>query len=196
MPARQPRPKSRRKQRKDPGRVRRHDRLPVDPDLAPVDPDLAPDDPGEPSAERHRVAHVHRARQPDVLVAIAIGGFLGSLGRYELGLTWAAAPGHLPWATFTVNTSGAFLLGLILTILVDRIRPPRWARPFLGVGLLGGWTTMSTFAVESDLLVKGGYVGMAVVYVAMTVVVGLLVTWLGIKVAEALPARWVQWLSR
>jgi fluoride exporter len=190
MPARQPRSRPRRNRGDTPDpRIRGDDRL-------PVDPDLDPDDPSGPSAERHPVAHVQRARQHDVLVAIAAGGFIGSLGRYELGLAWVAAPGRLPWATLTVNTSGAFLLGLILTVLLSRIRPPRLARPFLCVGVLGGWTTMSTFAVESDLLVRGGYVGMAVLYVATTVVVGLSVAWIGSKVGQALPARWVQWLSR
>ncbi len=190
MPAREPKPRSRAVQGDEPDqRAGGHDRL-------PVDPDLAPDDPGEPSAEHRPGGRRRRARQHDVIAAIAVGGFIGSLGRYELGLAWVAPPGRVPWATFTVNTSGAFLLGLILTILVDRIRPPRWARPLLCVGVLGGWTTMSTFAVEADLLVRGGYVGTAIVYVAVTVVAGLTVTWLGIKAAQALPVRWVQWLSR
>jgi CrcB protein len=120
-----------------------------------------------------------------VLVAIAAGGFLGALGRYELGLAWPAASGQLPWATFTINVSGAFLLGLILSLLLERLAPNRYARPFLCVGVLGAWTTMSTFAVETDLLVKDGYVGTAIAYVLATLVVGLAAGWVGLLVARS-----------
>jgi CrcB protein len=156
----------------------------------PVDPDLAPDDPAEPSLVHHPGAHVHRAREHDVLAAIAAGGFLGALGRYELGLAWPTGSGHVPWATFTVNVSGAFLLGLVLTLLLERFAPNRYARPFLCVGVLGAWTTMSTFSVETDLLVRDGYAGAAVAYVVATVVVGLAAGWLGLLLAR------VPWRSR
>src|SRR5437870_9182921 len=73
----------------------------------PVDPDLAPDDPAEPSVLHHPIPHVHRAREHDVLAAIAAGGFLGALGRYEVGLAWPTPAGHVPWATFAINISYA-----------------------------------------------------------------------------------------
>jgi CrcB protein len=161
----------------------------------PVDPDLAPDDSAEPSASHRPTRHVHRSREPDVLAAIAVGGFIGSLGRYELTLAWATPPGGVPWATFAINTSGAFLLGMILTAMLERIGPTRFLRPFSCVGVLGGWTTMSTFAVDSDLLVKDGHVTAAVVYMAATVLVGVSVAWIGIVAGRTFAVGRVQWPS-
>jgi fluoride exporter len=150
----------------------------------PIDPDLAPDDPGEPSATHQPTVHVHRARQLDVLAAVGAGGFLGALGRYELGLTWPTPVGRFPWTTLTINVSGAFVLGLVLTLLLERVGPTRYVRPFFCVGVLGAWTTMSTFAVEFDLLVKEGHTATALAYVAATVVVGVGATWVGVALAR------------
>src|SRR5947207_6810375 len=82
----------------------------------PIDPDLAPDDPGEPSPTHHPLVHVDRTRHTDVLAAVGAGGFLGALGRYELGLAWPTPAGHFQSTTFTINISGAFVLGLVLTL--------------------------------------------------------------------------------
>lgn len=158
-------------------------------DRLPVDPDLRPDDPGEPSPTHRRTAPAHRSRQPDILAIIAGGGFIGGIARYELGLAWQPHQGGVPWATFTINTSGAFLLGLILTLVLERLGPTRYIRPFLCVGILGAWTTMSTFAVESDLLIKAGHVATALAYAALTVGVGLSAAWLGTCIARAFDAN-------
>ena len=155
----------------------------------PIDPDLAPDYPGEPSLTHAPTVHVHRARQADVVAAVGAGGFLGALGRYELGLAWPTPAGHFPWTTFTINVSGAFLLGLVLTLLLERAAAPRYVRPFFCVGVLGAWTTMSTFAVEGDLLVKDGHAAIALAYVAATVVVGVAATWTGVALGRAFELR-------
>jgi fluoride exporter len=156
----------------------------------PIDPDLAPDDPGEPSSTHQPLVHVHRSRQLDVLAAVGAGGFVGALGRYELGLAWPTPAGHLPWVTFAINVSGAFLLGFVLTLLLERVGPTRYVRPFFCVGVLGAWTTMSTFAVEGDVLIKDGYVPTALLYVLATVIVGVAVTWVGVALARSLdPVR-------
>lgn len=162
--------------------------------LLPIDPDLSPEDPGEPSLLHHPVPHVHRARQLAVLGAIAAGGFIGALARYEVSIAWKAPSGELPWATWAINTSGAFFIGFVLTVLLRKARSAGSLRPFLCTGLLGAWTTMSTFAVETDLLLKDGQWGVAVGYVCATVVAGLTFTWAGIAVGRwvAVPgrARW------
>ena len=119
------------------------------------------------------------------MLAVGAGGFLGALGRYELGLAWPTRAGHFPWTTFTINVSGAFLLGLVLALLLERGGSTRYVRPFFCVGVLGAWTTMSTFAVEGDLLVKDGHVATALVYVVATVVVGVSFTWIGVALARA-----------
>ena len=120
-----------------------------------------------------------------MLLAVGAGGFLGALGRYELGLAWPTPAGHFPWTTFTINVSGAFVLGLVLTLLLERVGPTRYVRPFFCVGVLGAWTTMSTFAVEGDLLFKDGHVAKAFVYVVATVVIGVAATWIGVALARA-----------
>lgn len=158
-------------------------------DALPIDADLAPDDPAEPSVGHRPTQHVRRSRQVDVLAAIAGGGFLGTLGRYEAELAWPAQSGRPPWTTFAINTSGAFLLGLILTVLLERSRPTRYPRPFFCVGVLGAWTTMSTFAVETDLLVRDGHAGAAAIYVLATIVVGVTATGLGIGMARRFVPR-------
>lgn len=111
------------------------------------------------------------------MLAIAAGGAVGALARYELQLTWPVPAGHFPASTFAINTSGAFLLGLVLTITMERERPPspvwRYARLFACVGVLGAWTTMSTVAVEADTLVHGGGAARAVAYLAATMSAGL-----------------------
>lgn len=151
----------------------------------PIDPDLAPDDPGEPSPTHHPTVHVHRTRELDVLAAVGAGGFVGALARYELGLAWPTPAGHFPWATLTINVTGAFVLGLVLTLLLERVGATRYVRPFFCIGVLGAWTTMSTFAVEDDLLLKDGHVGTAIAYVLATLIVGIGAMWLGVGVARA-----------
>ena len=152
----------------------------------PIDPDLDPDDPAEPSRS-HRptppFVHVHRAR-PSVLAAIAGGGFIGTIGRYELGVAWPTAPGAFPLATFAINTSGALLLGAVLTVLLARREVSHHVRPFIGTGLLGGWTTYSTLAVEAATLAKGGHLAVAALYLLATLSSGVVAVAVGIGAAR------------
>jgi fluoride exporter len=146
-------------------------------DRFPIDPDIDPADPSAPApGHRRSPVPVHRSH-PGVLLAIAAGGFVGALGRYELELAWPVLPGHFPSSTFVINTSGAFLLGLLLTITIerDRARTRRWRtlRLVACVGVLGAWTTMSTVAVEADSLVRSGDAVTAVAYLAATMAAGL-----------------------
>jgi CrcB protein len=143
----------------------------------PVDPDLEPTDAAGPGRGHRRLPVPIRRRHAGVLVAIAAGGFLGALARYELELTWPVRAGAFPASTFVINTSGALLLGLVLTVSIERdrvhARTWRYVRLFTCVGFLGAWTTMSTVAVESDTLVRGGDVATALAYMAATMAAGL-----------------------
>ena len=137
---------------------------------------------------RPRAALRPRGRRPDfaVLAAISLGGGLGTMLRYGLAqLVPPAGPGRFPWATFAANVSGSFLLGLVLTLLLERFPPSRFARPFLATGVLGAYTTYSTFAVETDLLIRRGEVAVAGAYAAGSLAAGLLAVWGGILVARA-----------
>ena len=152
-------------------------------DGLPIDPDLDPDDPAEPSrAHVPATTPVHRMH-PATIAAIGAGGFAGTVGRYELGLAWPTPSGGFPSATLVINTSGAFLLGLVLTLLVEHVHAPRTrhhVRHFACVGVLGSWTTMSTFAVQSDGLVRSDRPWLALAYVAATVAAGIVAAGAGI----------------
>ena len=105
------------------------------------------------------------------LAAVAAGGAIGSLGRWGL----ASLASGAVWATLLVNLSGALAMGLLVTWLARRVPHPL-ARPFLAVGLLGGWTTYSSFALDAHDLAGDGLLGL----------LGYLVTTLGVGVGAAL----------
>jgi len=92
--------------------------------------------------------------------------------------------GRFPWVTFVINVTGAFVLGLVLPELLDRAHP--LAGRFVGTGLLGAFTTTSTFAVETALLLRGGQGAVALVYVMTTLVVGLGAVIVGMAAAHRL----------
>ncbi|MDQ1439314.1 MAG: fluoride exporter [Acidimicrobiaceae bacterium] len=106
---------------------------------------------------------------------MAAGGAAGALARYWVGIATHARAGSFPWPTLLINVSGSLALGL----LVARTSSASLARPLLGVGFLGAFTTMSTFAVETDLLVKDGRLLVAVAYVGASLVGGVAACALG-----------------
>jgi CrcB protein len=108
------------------------------------------------------------------LLLVAAGGALGSAARYGVGrLMGPQMSGAVPWHTLFVNASGAFLIGLLL-VAAARLGWPGWWRPFLAVGILGGYTTFSTFSLETvELILRGSY-GTAAGYAAGTLLVGIL----------------------
>lgn len=123
-----------------------------------------------------RVTAPPRVRTAPVLVAIAVGGGLGGLARYGLSLTFPADPGAIPWGTLIANVLGCVLIGVLMVLVTEVWSPHRLVRPFLGVGLLGGFTTFSAYAVEvRDLLVPGS-APVAMAYLAGTVLSCLLAT--------------------
>lgn len=126
----------------------------------------------------------HSRVEPVTLAAVAVGGVIGSLGRYAVGLLLPHAPAEFPWATLLVNVSGAFAMGLLVAFLVDRPGAHRLARPFLGVGVLGGWTTFSALAVDVVQLGVAEEVPLAIAYVATTFLVGTLAVGAGTVVGQ------------
>jgi fluoride exporter len=114
-----------------------------------------------------------------VLPVISMGGVLGALARYGLGVAWPHPATGFPWATWLVNVSGCFLIGALMTWLPRRTRHP-YLRPFLGVGVLGGYTTFSTAMV--DALRAPPAVGL--LYFFATVAGALLAVWAGSAVVS------------
>lgn len=122
-----------------------------------------------------------RPAHPDatLLATVAVGGVLGSLGRYAVGLALPHTGAAFPWATLVVNVTGALAMGMLVAYLADRPGTHRLARPFVGVGLLGGWTTFSALAVDAIRLAETGASGLAVLYVGATFALGVLAVALG-----------------
>jgi fluoride exporter len=127
---------------------------------------------------------VTRRAQPDVLAVIALGGMLGAAARFKIAEALPTEAGTFPWATFWTNLSGSFLLGLLLTLLLERFRPTRYLRPFLATGLLGAYTTMSTYAVETALLLKDGHPATAAIYAVGSIASGLILVYAGMLAAR------------
>jgi CrcB protein len=111
---------------------------------------------------------------------VAIGGAAGTAIRYELARADPVTSGQFPWATFTANVAGALLLGVLLAVLVDAWMPSRVLRPLAVVGFCGGLTTFSTWMVESVLLVRDGDPATALLYLAVSLVVGVAVVSVGL----------------
>ncbi|MGW0435241.1 fluoride efflux transporter CrcB [Micromonospora sp. NPDC003197] len=122
-----------------------------------------------------------------VLVAVAAGGALGSAARYGLAVLWPTA-GGFPWATLTTNLVGCALLGALMQAVARRVTAHRLLRPFLGTGVLGGFTTFSTYAVETRQLIASGRPGLALAYVLGTLVGALLAVRLGMWVLGRAPS--------
>lgn len=125
----------------------------------------------------------------DVLAVIALGGIVGATARYEVAKALPTPPGTFPWATFWTNMSGSLVLGFLLVVLLDRARSHRLLRPFLATGILGAYTTMSTYLVETAILIKDGHAAVGVTYAVSSVVVGLLLAFAGRFGARQLTQR-------
>jgi fluoride exporter len=124
-----------------------------------------------------------------VLGAVAVGGALGALGRWGLALAWPHAPGHFPWATFVTNATGCLLIGILMVLITEVWSAHRLIRPFLGVGVLGGYTTFSTYTTDVQQLVTVGAVPTGLLYLVGTPVVALAAVYLGITLTRLATRR-------
>jgi fluoride exporter len=116
---------------------------------------------------------------------IAAGSAIGGVGRYLLGgAIQRATNGTFPVGTLWINLTGSFLLGLILRYGVDSPTLTPEVRAFLTVGLCGGYTTFSTFSYETVALIQDSEWARAGLYIALSLGLSLLATWLGIVVAR------------
>jgi CrcB protein len=126
-----------------------------------------------------------RHREWPVLGAIAVGGAIGALTRYGVARTWPARSGGFPWATFAINVSGCLAIGVLLVVITELRATHRLARPFLGTGLLGGFTTFSTYAVETERLLRDHPVT-ALAYLTGTAVAALIAVQTGVVATRSL----------
>jgi fluoride exporter len=154
------------------------------PDTAEAEPNTktaaaAADDPNAETAARARPPRGQGA----AVLAVSVGGGLGAAARYGAGLLWpAAGPGAFPLTTLGINAVGCALIGVLMVLVAERPasapnRPRPLLRPFLGTGVLGGFTTFSTYAVDIERLAEGGHAATALAYLAATLTAALLSVW-------------------
>ncbi len=139
----------------------------------PVDPDLD-------------AAAVNRSRELQTVALVAAGGIVGAVARYEAGLIWPTGVGAFPWTTLGINLLGSLALAVLVVLATDAWPQRSWLRPLIGTGVIGGFTTFSTFSVDIKRLLTNGHVPTAVAYVALTLVGCSALTWVG---AHARPSR-------
>ena len=124
-----------------------------------------------------------------MLAVIALGGMLGAAARYGLAQLLPTTAGRFPWATFVENLAGSFLLGALLVLILERFPPSRYLRPFLATGVLGAFTTMSTYQLETALLIKDGHRLTGAVYACSSLAAGLALAYAGIHAGRLTPPR-------
>ena len=137
----------------------------------PTDPDV---DLPVPADRRELTRH-----PVTLLAAMAAGGALGGLARYGISVALPTPTGGFPWATFLINVTGCFLIGVLMVAITELVAPHPLVRPFLGVGVLGGNTTFSTSVVEVQRLVAAGAAGTGLAYLAGTALAALAAAYLG-----------------
>jgi CrcB protein len=160
-------------------------RIPLDPDVDFGPAVAAEAGRGQPRARRAEAA---------VVIALALGGVLGALSRYAISLALPTETAKFPWGTLLINVSGSAALGFILVLVIEHFPRGRLARPVIGTGFLGAYTTFSTFTVEAVDLIRAGHTALAIAYLAGSVFAGLLAVWAGM-ISARLALRAERWLQ-
>ncbi|MDP9866782.1 MULTISPECIES: fluoride efflux transporter FluC [Streptosporangium] len=147
----------------------------------PIDPDVDLAD----ARQRRELRRSHYR----VLAVIAAGGSIGAGARYGAGLLWPTADDSFPWTTLGVNASGCLVIGVLMVTLSEAWAAPVWVRPFFGTGVLGGFTTFSTYCVDIDRLASAGRAELALGYLAATVVAAMAAVAAGAWITRRFLAR-------
>jgi CrcB protein len=135
------------------------------------------------------------SRHRFVLPVIAAGGVLGASARHGAAEVWSTDAHAMPWTTLTVNAIGCLLIGVLMVFVVEIGGAHPLLRPFAGVGILGGFTTYSTYTVDTSNLIQAGRPGLALGYWSGTLVVALVAVATGVFLARA-GARTARWFRR
>ncbi|MGH7881604.1 MAG: fluoride efflux transporter CrcB [Candidatus Dormibacteraceae bacterium] len=144
----------------------------IDVDLtAVVDPDVDV----RVADQRSELARPHGV----VIATIAVGGGIGASFRYGVSQLLPTLPGHFPGGTFLINVLGCFLIGVLMVLITEVWSAHRLLRPFFGVGILGGFTTFSTYALEANDLLHFGAVGLSIAYLGGTLIGAMLAVIIG-----------------
>ncbi len=143
----------------------------------PIDPDLEPDN--DLASRWPRLA-------PGVVLVVFVGGVLGGLARYGIGRAAPPRTDGFPWDIFAINLSGAFALAVLLALLLEMFPSSRYARPALGTGFIGAFTTFSSLATATDHLLAHSHPVLAMAYTFGSVFGGLAAALLGLVCGRAI----------
>jgi len=122
-----------------------------------------------------------------LIVAVAIGGALGSVARYLAGVASGKLIGFdFPWGTLVINIAGSFLIGVLAESFALKWDPSQAVRAFLIVGICGGFTTFSTFSLDSYVLMQRGEMWHAASYMAASVALSVGALFAGLHVVRAM----------
>ncbi|WP_327245530.1 fluoride efflux transporter CrcB [Streptomyces sp. NBC_01320] len=119
-----------------------------------------------------------------VLGVIALGGAAGATARYWASLIWVTPPGGFPWTTLVVNVLGCAVIGVFMVLISDVWAAHRLVRPFFGTGVLGGFTTFSTYAADIERLVDSGRARTGIAYLGLTLLAALAAVWSAVWVTR------------
>jgi fluoride exporter len=123
----------------------------------------------------HRERDRYRPGQWHIVAAVSAGGVLGALARYGIGRAWPHRVDRFDWPTFAINVAGCLLIGIAMVTLTEAYITHPLLRPFLGTGILGGFTTFSTYILD---IVRLGRPATALVYLLSTMAAALAAVWL------------------
>lgn len=150
-----------------------------------------PNEPVDSDVDLHVPAQRRELRrgQAPVVAAVALGGGIGASARYGASLLWPTTAGAFPWTILIVNTIGCAIIGVFMVVITDVWAAHRLVRPFFGTGVLGGFTTFSTYAVDIQHLVEDGEARTGLAYLALTLLAALASVW----TAANLTRRVIEW---
>jgi CrcB protein len=137
-------------------------------------------------SQRRELVRSHGA----VLGVIAVGGGLGAIARYGISVLSPTRVGHFPWGTFATNVLGCFLIGVLMVLITEVWAAHHLLRPFLGVGVLGGFTTFSTYTNEVRGLLQPSTIGIALAYLAGTLICALFAVIVGVWLTRLTTRSW------
>ena len=126
------------------------------------------------------------SRRRSAWVAIATGGAIGTLVRYEAMLRFPVRAERFPWTILVVNLVGCVAAGGLIAIVHQWDACPQWVRPFAVIGVCGGLTTFSTWMVSDVLLVRDAATALALLDVVVSLVAGVIAVWIGFAVTRGL----------
>ncbi|MFF0423623.1 fluoride efflux transporter FluC [Streptomyces sp. NPDC004520] len=121
-----------------------------------------------------------------VVAVVAAGGALGAAARYGATLAWPTPGSAFPWTVLTVNATGCAVLGALMVLLTETTTSPHpLLRPFLGTGICGGFTTFSTYALDTQRLLSAGDPARGLLYLGGTLLTALAAVAAGVTAARA-----------